>query len=149
MPVSNTMKKRMILFAAVPLVLVALIPVWVVSTRSSARLDLTNMDDLLMAEKWIGLVPASKEIHADAVGFVDQTIFYDATVTPSEVGWLDPKFEQTSLQTPGGSPLWWRLCIWWDALHGDMKYYSSDSGTSARFAYSQRKKIVYGYFDLP
>lgn len=143
------MKKRIILFAAAPIVLAALIPAWVISTRNSARLDLSNMDDLLMAEKWIGLVPVSKEIHAGGVGFLDQTIFYDATVTPAEVIWLDPKFEKSSFDTPGYSPLWWRLGIWWDALDGDMKYYGSDSRTAARFAYSQRKKILYGYFALP
>lgn len=143
------MKKRIILFTAAAIVLAALIPVWIISTRNSAQLDFSNMDDLLMAEKWIGLVPASKEIHAEAVGFLDQTIFYDATVTPAEVVWLDPKCEQSSFQVPGGSPLWWRLGIWWDALGGDMKYYSSEPRATARFAYSQRNKIVYGYFDLP
>jgi hypothetical protein len=82
------MKKRLILLVAVPFVFAALVPGCAMYARNSARLNLSDMDDLLTAEKWIGLVPASKEIHAEGVGFLDQTIYYDATVTPSELlGW--------------------------------------------------------------
>jgi hypothetical protein len=143
------MKKRVIMLIVATLFLTALVPGCAMYARHSARLNLSDMDDLLTAEKWIGLIPASKEIHAEGVGFLDQTIFYDATVTPSEVAWLDPKSEKSSFTAPGGSPLWWRLGIWWDAKAGDMKYFGSDSRGTARFAYSERKKVVYGYVELP
>jgi hypothetical protein len=48
---------------------------WIVYTHQAARLDLSNDDDSYTAGKSIGMVPASEEIYAEGVGFVDSTIF--------------------------------------------------------------------------
>jgi hypothetical protein len=74
---------------------------WIVYTHQAARLDLSNDDDSYTAGKSIGMVPASEEIYAEGVGFVDSTIFYQAVVRPDEVAWLaqPPKSLRSQLQT--------------------------------------------------
>lgn len=52
---------------------------WIIYTHRAARLDLSNDDDSYTAGKSIGLVPASKEIYVEGVGFVDQTHFLSSS----------------------------------------------------------------------
>ncbi|MCP5559719.1 MAG: hypothetical protein H7A55_18380 [Verrucomicrobiaceae bacterium] len=117
---------------------------WIPYTHRAARLDLSNSDDSYTAEKSIGLVPASKEIYAEGVGFVDQTIFYQAVVTPDEVPWLAQAPEVSHFEAPNQAPLWWSLSLWWHGRNSDMKYFGTSTKSPCLFAYSKQKGLVYG-----
>jgi hypothetical protein len=70
---------RMTLCLAILLMLAA---GWTIYTHQAARLDLSNDDDAYTAAKSIGIFPASREIYAECVGFLDPTLFFQAVVKP-------------------------------------------------------------------
>ncbi|MEN9284838.1 MAG: hypothetical protein RLZZ179_2331 [Verrucomicrobiota bacterium] len=125
-------------------ILFMLAAAWIIYTHRAARLDLSNDDDSYTAGKSIGLIPASKEIYAEGVGFVDQTIFYQAVVTPDEMTWLAQTPEVSHFEAPNHAPLWWSLSLWWHGRNSDMKYFRTNAKWPCLFAYSKQKGLVYG-----
>ncbi|RYD28448.1 MAG: hypothetical protein EOP87_19665 [Verrucomicrobiaceae bacterium] len=121
---------------------------WIGYTHHRARLDLSDQDDRYAVEKSIAMVPASGEIHAEHVGFVDPILFYKASVTPNEVAWLAKLPEVTPFDGPGHAPLWWRLSLWWDGGNPDMKYFRTNAHSPCLFAYNKQKGMVYGTFGV-
>ena len=125
-------------------ILFMLAAAWIIYTHRAARLDLSNDDDSYTAGNSIGLVPASKEIYAEGVGFVDQTIFYQAVVTPDEMIFLAKTPEVSHFEAPNHAPLWWSLSLWWHGRTSDMKYFRTNAKWPCLFAYSKQKGLVYG-----
>lgn len=117
---------------------------WIVYTHRAARLDLTKDDDRYTAAKSIGIVPASGEIYAEGTGLVDQTIFYQAVVTPEEVAWLARTPEVSRLEMLPHAPLWWRFFLWWNSSAPDMRYFRTKDKWPVVYAYSGQKKLIYG-----
>ena len=138
------MKKTRRWFLVISITLILLPAGWLAYSRSSARLDLSDSDDSYTAGKSIGLVPASGEIYAEGVGFVDSTIYYQATVTPDEVSWLDRVPSVERLEPPSSSPAWWRLALWWHARSTDMRYYRTVEKWPCIYAYSRQHGVVFG-----
>jgi hypothetical protein len=117
---------------------------WIIYTHNAARLDLSNDDDYYTAGKSIGIVPASKEIYAEGVGFLDSTIFYKAVVTPDEVTWLSQAPEVPRFEAQNHAPLWWGFSLWWHGRNSDMKYFRTNAKWPCLFAYSKQKGLLYG-----
>lgn len=125
-------------------ILGAMVAGWIVYTHRAARLDILNDDDSYTAGKSIGMVPASKEIYAEGVGFVDSTIFYQAVVRPDEVAWLAQTPEVSPFAAPNHAPLWWRFTLWWHGLSSDMKYFRTNAKWPCLFAYSEHRGMLFG-----
>ena len=117
-------------------------------TRQAARLDLSNADDLFTAEKSIGLSPASGELYAQTVGWVDGTVFYEAKVTPEEVAWLRKLPEVTRFTAPGHAPSWWKWSLWRHGRDPGMKYFRTDAKWPCIFVYSVRSHTLFGSMEL-
>ncbi|WAC18970.1 hypothetical protein OVA24_17200 [Luteolibacter sp. SL250] len=120
----------------------------IVHTHHWARLSLSDPDDRYTAGKSMGLVPVSGEIHAEGVGFVDQTLFYKAVVTPDEVAWLAEVPEVAPFDAPGPAPRWWSVSLWWHGWTPGMKYFRTNGKWPCLFAYSRRKGVVYGVVEI-
>ncbi len=122
----------------------AVIAALIAYSHQAARLDLSNDDDSYTAEKSIGLVPVSKELYAEGVGFIDQTIFYQAVVTPEEVAWLAQAPEVARFEAPNHAPWWWSLSLWWHGWNSDMRFFRTNEKWPCLFAYSKSKSLLYG-----
>lgn len=113
-------------------------------THQAARLDLAKDDDFHTAGKSIGMIPASREMYAAGVGLADQTLFYQAVVTPDEVAWLAQIPAVPRFEAPNHAPWWWSLSLWWHGKNTDMQYFRTNDKWPCLFAYSRQKGLVYG-----
>ena len=134
--------KTKIKWTLVILTTLVLIPVsWIGYTRHAARVHISDHDTSL---KDIGFFPVSGEMYAEGVGFVDSTLYYQATVTPDEVAWLDRVPSVSSIEAPASSPLWWRLALWWHGRSSDMRYFRTVEKWPCVYAYSKQSGTVFG-----
>ncbi|GAA5149220.1 hypothetical protein GCM10023213_46580 [Prosthecobacter algae] len=126
---------------AIMLMLVLLPASWITYSRHAARVYLSDGDTSL---KDIGFFPASGEMYAEGVGFVDSTLYYQASVTPEEVTWLDRIPAVTSIEAPPSSPLWWRLALWWHGRSSSIRYFRTAEKWPCIYAYSKEAGIIFG-----
>ena len=104
---------------AISISLVLLTVSWIAYARHAAKVGIGSGDISL---KDIGFYPTSGEMYAERVGFVDSTLYYQATVTPDEVAWLKRVPSVPAIEVPGSSPVWWRLALWWHGRSPDIRF---------------------------
>ena len=135
------MKRLLRWLLAISISLVLLAVAWIAYTRHAAKVHPGDGDTSL---KDIGFYPASGEMYAEGVGFVDQTLYYQATVTPEEVAWLERVPSVTSIEPPGSSPLWWRVAWWWHGRSPDFRFFRTVEKWPCIYAYSKQDGVIFG-----
>jgi hypothetical protein len=125
------------------LVTLVVLPIsWIGYTKQAAKVSLSDDDTSL---KDVGFFPASGEMYAEGVGFVDSTLYYQANkVTADEVAWLERIPPVSSIEAPSSSPLWWSLALWWHSRSSDMRYFRTVKKWPCICAYSKRSGTIFG-----
>lgn len=121
--------------------LMVLFASWIAYSRHTARV---HVDDRNTCLKDIGFFPASNQMYVGMVGWLDPTLYYEASVTPEEVKWLDRVPSVSSIDAPSSSPLWWRLGFWLHSRSADIRYFRTSDKWPCIYAYDKKAGVIFG-----